>query len=80
MESRQRPTHKRNPGLRDNNVASDSVHADLPHIAALIGDGEITLGTELGPGGFREWLDEAVLSQDEASPPQESVRHRHPRP
>lgn len=44
MESHPRPTHKRNPRLRDNDSASDSVHADLPHIAALIGDGEITLG------------------------------------
>ena len=50
MESRQRPTHKRNPSLRDNDVASDSVHADLPHIAALIADGEITLGI-LNPVG-----------------------------
>jgi hypothetical protein len=33
---RQRPVHKRNPSLRDNAGASDSVHADLPHIAALI--------------------------------------------
>ena len=44
MESHPYPTHKRNPSLRDNDVASDSVHADLPHIATLIGDGEITLG------------------------------------
>ena len=50
IESRQRPTHKRNPSLRDNDVASDSVHTDLPHIATLIVDGEITVGL-LNPVG-----------------------------
>ncbi len=51
MEARrQRPAHKRNPSLRDNAGASDSVHADLPHIAALIADGEITVGI-LNPVG-----------------------------
>ena len=51
MESRrQRPAHKRNPSLRDNAGASDSVHADLPHIAALIADGKITVGI-LNPVG-----------------------------
>ena len=45
MESRrQRPAHKRNPRLRDNAGAGNSVHADLPHIATLIADGEITVG------------------------------------
>jgi hypothetical protein len=45
LESRrQRANHKRNPSLKDNVRASDSVHADLPHIAALIADGEITVG------------------------------------
>ncbi|HEX7158845.1 MAG TPA: hypothetical protein VF214_07510 [Edaphobacter sp.] len=45
MESRrQRANHKRNPSLKDDVRASDSVHADLPHIAALIADGEITVG------------------------------------
>jgi hypothetical protein len=47
---RHRAAHKRNPSLIDNDVASDSVHADLPHIAALIADGEITLGI-LNPVG-----------------------------
>ena len=51
MESRrQRSAHQRNHGLRDIADASDSVHADLPHIAALIADGEITVGI-LNPVG-----------------------------
>ena len=50
MESRQRPTHKRNPSLRDNDGASNSVHTDLPQIATLIVDGEITVG-QLNPVG-----------------------------
>ena len=51
MESRrQRATDKRNPSLRDNDIASDSVRANLPHIAALIADGEITVGI-LNPVG-----------------------------
>ena len=45
MESRrQRAAHKRNRSLKDNAGASDSVNAVLPHIAALITDGEITVG------------------------------------
>ena len=45
MESRrQRSAHKRTPRLRDLVAASNPVHADLPHIAALIADGEITVG------------------------------------
>ena len=51
MESRrERSAHKRNPGLRDNADASDCVHADLPHIATLIADGETTVGI-LNPVG-----------------------------
>lgn len=45
MESRrQRADHNRNRSLKARAGASDSVHADLPHIAALIADGEITVG------------------------------------
>ena len=45
MESRrQRPAHKPNPSLRNSADASHAVHADLPHIATLIADGEITVG------------------------------------
>jgi hypothetical protein len=47
---RQRPAHKRNPSLRDSADPSDSVHAELPHIATLIDDGEITVGI-LNPVG-----------------------------
>jgi hypothetical protein len=43
---RQRADYQRNPSLKDNARASDSVHADLPHIAALIADGEITVGIQ----------------------------------
>jgi hypothetical protein len=51
LESRrQRATHYRNPSLRDDDGASACVHADLPHIAALIADGEITVGI-LNPVG-----------------------------
>ena len=43
MESRRHlAAHKRNRSLKDNAGASDSVHASLPNIAALIADGEIT--------------------------------------
>jgi hypothetical protein len=45
LESRrQRAAHQRNPSLRA------CVHADLPHIATLIADGEITVGI-LNPVG-----------------------------
>jgi hypothetical protein len=45
VESRpQRAAHKRNRSLKDNAGASDSINAVLPHIAALIADGEITVG------------------------------------
>lgn len=51
MESRRQPAaHKRNRSLRDNVQASDSVNAVLPHVAALIADGEITVGM-LNPVG-----------------------------
>ena len=51
MESRrQRAAHKPNPSLKDNAGASDSDNAGLPHIAALIADGEITVGM-LNPVG-----------------------------
>ena len=51
MESRfQRAAHKRNPSLKDNGGASDSANAGLPHIAALIAEGEITVGV-LNPVG-----------------------------
>ena len=51
MESRrQRATHKRNPSLKDTAGANDSGNAGLPHIAALISDGEITVGM-LNPVG-----------------------------
>ncbi len=49
MESRrQRAAHQRNPRLRDDDGAC--VHAELPHIATLIADGEITVGI-LNPVG-----------------------------
>ena len=48
MESRRQRDDKLNPSLKGN--ASDSVHADLPNIAALIADGEITVGI-LNPVG-----------------------------
>lgn len=45
MESRrQRAAHKPKPSLKNNAGASDSDNAGLPHIAALIADGEITVG------------------------------------
>ena len=51
MESRrQRADHNRNLSLKASAGGSDSVHADLPHIAALIADGEITVGI-LNPVG-----------------------------
>jgi glycine/serine hydroxymethyltransferase len=40
--------HKRNPSLRNDDGAC--AHADLPHIATLIADGEITVGI-LNPVG-----------------------------
>jgi hypothetical protein len=51
LESRrQRADHKLNSSLKDHAWASGSVHAGLPHIAALIADGEITVGV-LNPVG-----------------------------
>jgi hypothetical protein len=51
---RQGPAHKRNPRLRDNAGASNSVHADLPHIVALIADGEITVAYSI-PWAVSQW-------------------------
>ena len=46
MESRrQHATHERNRSLKPNAKASDSDNVGLPHIAELIADGEITVGT-----------------------------------
>ncbi len=54
MESRrQHAAHERNRSLKHNAGASDSANAglpDLPHIAELIADGEITVGV-LNPVG-----------------------------
>ncbi len=51
MESRrQRAAHKRNSSLKDTAGANHSDNAGLPHIAALISDGEITVGM-LNPVG-----------------------------
>jgi hypothetical protein len=51
LESRrQRAANKRNPSLKGNAGANDSDNAGLPHIAALISDGEITVGM-LNPVG-----------------------------
>ena len=45
MESRRRRVaHKHNRSLKGNAGATDSGNAGLPHIAALIADGEITVG------------------------------------
>src|SRR5215467_3622601 len=48
LESRrQRAAHQRNPSLREDGACA---YADLPHIATLIADGEITVGI-LNPVG-----------------------------
>jgi hypothetical protein len=50
LESRHRAAPQRNRSLKHNAGASDSTNADLPHIAELIADGEITVGM-LNPVG-----------------------------
>ncbi len=50
MESRHRAAPQRNRSLKHTAGASDCTNADLPHIAELIADGEITVGV-LNPVG-----------------------------
>ena len=49
------------------------------HVTCWDCEGEATLGVEWDPAAFRQWLDEAVMAQDEAVLPLERVKHRNPR-